>query len=108
MSDQEEQYPIEQRELRNAARLKAIESAQELWDSYGVVDEDYSGAVVTGYVLVAEAVLPSGYTSIAWCAGNGQPPSMEGTGYTGLAAHRVDGMVRAVIRSVDHDTGATE
>jgi hypothetical protein len=106
MTENEASFPAEQREIRNQARAEAVEAGQRLWQSYGVVDDAYDGAVVTGFVLVVEAVLPSGYTSIAWCSGNGQPPGTEGI--TGLPRHRVDGMVRHVIREVYDDAGASE
>ena len=103
----EDEFPEETVSRRNEARSKAIEAAQELWDSYAAADDDFSATVVTGVVLIAEGVLPSGFPSIAWLAGNGQPPGSDGV--TGLARHRIDGMCRHVIReSYDSEAGAHE
>lgn len=103
---EESEYPEEQREARNEAREQAIIAGQRLWDSYAVVDDDYGGAIVTGYVVIVEAVLPNGYTSVAWMGGNGQPPGSQGL--TGLASHRVDGLCRHVIREIYDDNVSCE
>ena len=106
MTESEHDYPPEQRDLRNQARQAALDAGAKLWDSYAVADDDFSGVVVTGYVLIAEGVLPSGYTSVAWSWGNGQPPGTDGL--TGLAIHRVDGLLRHVVREIYGDRGASE
>lgn len=88
---------------RAALRDELVEAAQRLVNSQDGVENAY----VTGYVVALEVQFP-GHSAplVHWFAGNGMPVAQ--TDDPGLASHRVDGLVRQVLRDMCSNRASDE
>jgi len=88
---------------RAAVRDELVDVAQRLVNS----QEGVENAYVTGYVVALEIQFPGhGAPLVHWFAGNGMPVAQ--TDEPGLASHRVDGLLRRVLRDLYSNRASDE
>ena len=89
-----EELTDEQRERYRLSRAKIAEAIAEYADVFPVTE----GALVSGYVCVFELSNLDNEHWLMWFTGNGGEPTKDSL--SGLAAWRVEGMLRRAIRDI--------
>jgi len=85
-------------EEADRARGLAAEAAATWIQQY----EGWDGALVTGYILILEAVPPNGVPALQWMTGNGAVPTEDNR--EPLTEWRARGMLGSVISELDGRT----
>jgi hypothetical protein len=86
---------MEKSEQRAHARGLAAEAAAEWIRQH----DGWEDAIVTGYVLIFEAVPPTGHAAFQWMTGNGATPTPES--WEPLPAWRARGLAAELLSELD-------